>query len=174
MSGKLDSALTFLLQITGSETDLDAEGRNKTATQNKCSERSNKGIFHYARRLHFQVCVYAPGYIYICNAKRRVSTAIMNIHLHMHKNKHTCNLFCSNAIGREKESNSTFISCQIDFIKIKDFNYDICLLTNQINHFHRHHSHPIRISISKFKIRLKKYNTSPKSHPTITNIIEMK
>lgn len=86
----MDSAVIFRLQITGSETYLDAEVRNLTAIQNKCSELSNNGIFHYAGRLGFQVCVYAPGYIQICAAKKRVSKAIMNIHLHMHKNKHTC------------------------------------------------------------------------------------
>lgn len=69
----MDSALIFLLQMTGSETDVDAGVRNLTATQNKCSELSNKGIFHHAGRLGFQVYVYAPGYIQICAAKRRVS-----------------------------------------------------------------------------------------------------
>lgn len=116
LSGKLDSAVIFLLQITSSEIDLDAEVRNLTAIQNKCSELSNNGIFHYAERLGFQVCVYAPGYIQICAAKKRVSKPIMNIHLHIHKHKQTCNSFCSNAIGRKKVSHSIFISCQIDFI----------------------------------------------------------
>lgn len=87
LSGKLDSALNSLLQIRSSESDLDAEVRNLTTTQNKCLELSNKGIFDYAGRLGFPVYVYAPGYIEISSAKRRVSKAIMNISL-----KYICNL----------------------------------------------------------------------------------
>lgn len=97
LSGKLDSGPTSLLQIRSSESDLNAEVRNLTTTPNTCSELSNKGIFDYAGTLDFQACVYAPGYVEICAAKRRVSKAIMNVSL-----KYICNLFFFKCCRKKK------------------------------------------------------------------------
>lgn len=146
LSGKLVSGPTSLLQIRSSESDLNAEVRNLTTTQNMCSELSNKGIFDYAGTLDFQACVYAPGYVEICAAKRRVSKAIMNVSL-----KYICNLIFFKCCRKKKWKELNLYFMPNRFYKKKDCNYDICLLTKQINYFHRHHSHPICVGISKLK-----------------------
>lgn len=103
LPGKLYSTLPSLLQIS-SESAWDAELKILTATQNKCSELSNKDIFAYAGRLGFQVCVHAPGYIEMCAAEREYLKAVMNMCL-----KYICNIFIffSDAILRKKKLEGT-------------------------------------------------------------------